>query len=255
MKTLILSLLLASVAHAQQIVSCTTLVYQGAPMTVTSAPAGAPIQTPAPPLTGIMMQGTDTPLAFDFSYTNQYLIYANGMGQPGNWPYNFAAEPVNFTFTTNAADTLVTDWNVSYEWTNESPNTVSVVSTQAGDTVTVNDESLAQQYGSGTVVSSNITPGTWECLSDFITQYATLTAQLAAANAEITTLKAQLAQAPAVATPAAAPVVAQVAEATPAAVVSTKSGGGSLSWAVLVGLALIIRRASVAASIKEGNPA
>jgi hypothetical protein len=194
--TWVASSTLSLLSAAAPTINCTTLVYIGQPLTVTSQliqpGQGAPPHLP--PLTGIVMQSETTiPLAFDFSYTYDELIYANGEGQPGNAPYNFANEPVNFTLTPNSAGTAISTWNVSYEWSPQNPNNFSVVSTQAGDTVTWNYE-----YGN-TVVYSNTTPGTWECLDTLFTQLSTaqsqsstLATQLARANAQITTLQGQL---------------------------------------------------------------
>lgn len=181
--TLALLTLLLGTAHAQS--NCTTLVYFGAPITVTSSVA-------PPPLTMVPMAGVITlqeqqlspglvnqvlyPSAFDFSATWGPLVTNNS---PQANPYIGTSA----TFTTDSTG-KITAWNVSISWSsgNGQPQIFTATTTQNGDTLTFTWTGDGPQ----TLTGTSTTPGTWTCLADLI-------AQAAASQAQDTTLTAQVA--------------------------------------------------------------
>src|ERR1039457_2653535 len=113
MKYLIAALTLAaSIAHAQQ---CTTLVYQGAPLTVTNVPANMPTPFQFMPLVGVVtlpaaltpgMNQTVTPIAFDFAPEDLRLILPDPNGWKANGGTHFVSPSPSFSFTVDAAGML-----------------------------------------------------------------------------------------------------------------------------------------------------
>jgi hypothetical protein len=179
---LLIPLFFAPVA-AQQ---CTTLVYQGAPITVTGS---GPLLDNLVPLVGVVSLnqplpvGSSSPTAtFDFSATFPQLA-----GPTQTSPFTSGT----FTFTTNSAGTI-TAWNMSlnYSTDSEQSNVYSATSTQAGDILNWDDE-IASAGGPTVGTGTNTTAGTWTCLADVTGQSAALAAIVASLRTQLAGITAE----------------------------------------------------------------
>jgi len=202
-KYLITSLALAaSLAHAQQ---CYTLVYQGAPLTITGTnPNATPMGNPV-----VGMIQMNVPLAPNLVNWNPTPPGSEWNSGVPAWDFTAVAPEFNtistnlfspiVTFSTDANGN-VTDWTFSMLWQaiDLIQNSESITSTPAGDTVTFIGAS-----GTGgptlTLTGTSSKPGKWMCLDAFIAQAAasqtqdtTLTAQVAALTTQVASLAAQL---------------------------------------------------------------
>jgi hypothetical protein len=194
-------------AHGQS--NCTTLIYQGAPLTSDSP---TPVQPPSPIMGVITLAAPLTPgvanqtgVAFDFTAT-----YSGLQGALTGGVDNGQGISAGISLTTDSNDNIVA-WDLNFE----EASFWNARSRQSGDLI----DSINPQ--TGTIVDgANSTPGKWSCLTTLLAQntamqaqvqddnylvaywfdaYAaqwnaanTYRAQLAAANAEIAALQAEL---------------------------------------------------------------
>jgi hypothetical protein len=171
MKALALGLLfLASPAFAQ--LQCTTLVYQGAPLTLTATGSNPPSGPTS--IIGMVSLGEgglpanvtnlNATIFWDFTATffglNQE-VYTGG----------------TFLFTTNNEGTI-TAWNFTLGYQPAGATIFTATSTQNGD-------SMRLEGDTSLLVGTNTIPGTWTCLPN-------LTAQAGASQAQVTSLQYQL---------------------------------------------------------------
>ena len=168
MLKLLALLLLSSSALAQ---NCTTLQYTGAPFTsVTTTGPATTANTVVSPLTGMVILSTPLP--------------ANGTTQVTPVWWDFSAEYValnsadsqelipTFIFTT--VNGVVTGWSVSvgYEINDADELTVSVSSSQQGDSVTMAQSNVLPPPNLGaytSITGESFAPGSWACGTNFNT--------------------------------------------------------------------------------------
>jgi hypothetical protein len=191
---LLMPVCFAQAAVAQQ---CTTLVYQGAPLTnsysINDYPMSPPIPTPA--LIGIvLLSQVLTPNQnsfqaagnYDFSPTVGTLGVGSGVIAPAEGSYILGS---SFSFTTDGSG-KITSWDTVFSYSGDSGTMGrSIISTPAGDQLNGN-------IFDDTFSATNTTPGTWTCLTDVLTQAAaapSAQAQVTALKAQVSALKAQLA--------------------------------------------------------------
>jgi hypothetical protein len=157
---------LASSALAQP--QCTTLIYQGAPLTLTATGTNAPSGPTS--LIGVVSLGEgglpanvadlNATIFWDFTATFYGLnqeVYTGG----------------TFLFTTNNEGTIVA-WNFTLGYQPAGATVFTATSTQNGD-------SMRLEGDTSLLVGTNTTPGTWTCLTS-----------LPSSQAQVAKLKSQL---------------------------------------------------------------
>jgi hypothetical protein len=163
---------------------CSTLIYIGAPLTITNRLGGAPPPFGAPvngppwsignPVVGMIQLNAPLPP----SATTTYPVGSNALTPGAVVAWDFTSEYPPFitgspyytsvTFTTDANDNI-TDWNFVveyYDFLSSGGGFDSITSTPAGDTVTIEPAGADfQQVWFVTGISK--APGKWRCLSAF----------------------------------------------------------------------------------------
>ena len=186
---------LSGTAYAQQ---CLTLVYTGAPLTVTSTGNGPPTLPSA--ITGVIMLSTGLPAngtttatlsAFDFSTVYQNIVTMN------IYPNGYDGVPPTFTFTT--VNGVITSWNAAltytygyYDKSTDNTYTLDFTLSPQGDSITA-FMNVVGNGTSGTTTGTNSTAGAWRCATSIAAELATANAATASAQAQVTTLQSQLA--------------------------------------------------------------
>jgi hypothetical protein len=163
---------------------CSTLIYIGAPMTITNQKSNSPYLLPGPssppsignPVVGMIQLNAPLPP----SATTTYPI-GNALSPGAVVAWDFTSEyptlitgspyDTSVTFTTDANDN-VTDWNFVveyYDFLSSQGGLDEIISTPAGDTVTLYP-SASDEVNGWTVTGISKAPGKWLCLSTFIAQ-------------------------------------------------------------------------------------
>jgi hypothetical protein len=175
----------ASAPPIYNVGNCTTLIYQGAPMTSVSG-TGAPALSSITPVIGVitlsqalagdLVNAPVTAVSFDFSMTINLLVYPGG-GNGG----------ASASFTTDDGGNII-GWNFGIGASGSVYSLYTAGSTQNGDTITTQDTEAPSNPVNW--VATNTTPGKWECVGDLLAQERAAQAQINALNAEIAKLQA-----------------------------------------------------------------
>jgi hypothetical protein len=165
---------------------CSTLIYIGAPLTITNQlggtgpPNGAPVTGPPWPIGNPVVGMIQLNAPLPPSATTTYPI-GNALSPGAVVAWDFTSEyptlitgspyDTSVTFTTDANDN-VTDWNFVveyYDFLSSQGGLDEIISTPAGDTVTLYP-SASDEVNGWTVTGISKAPGKWLCLSTFIAQ-------------------------------------------------------------------------------------